>query len=152
MDVSLLSALSFQRRGGSYDKKEWFRTGEMRKKFLRARGETGHITFTVLRGTRVSSYVAPENRQSREHRRGNGLPLSLYLSISVYLPIYLILSRLNDCVERKIDFQARPLKLEVNFFSSGEPVAKETMSRKMFLRETKKRLLNETGYDLRGWL
>lgn len=109
----------------------------MRKKFLRARGETGHITFTVLRGTRVSSYVAPENRQSREHRRGNGLPLSLYLSISVYLPIYLILSRLNDCVERKIDFQARPLKIEVNFFSSGEPVAKETMSRKILSSRNK---------------
>lgn len=62
-----------------------------------------HHFYRVPR-TRVSSYVAPENRQSREHRRINGLSLSL----SVF--------RLDDCVERKIDFQTQSSKIEENFF------------------------------------
>lgn len=104
----------------------------MRKKFLRARGETGHITFTVLRGTRVSSYVAPENRQSREHRRRNGLPLSLYLSISVYLPIYLSTQRLRRTKDR---FSGSAVEDRSKFFfqwrasSEGDYVEKNVSSR-----------------------
>lgn len=110
--------------------------------------DTSLLPCCAAQGYRVTLPLKIGSRENTDVEMVS-LYLSIYLCLSTYLSHSLSTQRLRRTKDR---FSGSAVEDRSKFFSSGEPVAKKTMSRKMFLRETKKRLLNETGYDLRGWL
>lgn len=86
--------------------------------------DTSLLPCSAAQGYRVT---LPLKIGSRENTDVETVSLSLSLSL------YLSFSRLDDCVERNIDFQARPSKIEENFFfqwrAEGDYVEKNVSSR-----------------------